>query len=463
MKFIAKKTHALIFTSLIFIPLIAAADTEEDNWVNQFKAIAAQGGQSVSPEAEIRLRMKFQQIKLMQAQQGIQGGTGSTRGFFPGPSLTSSPTNTPAIAPQQNTSGPIDQLQKLPPPSPADIVYRKDGFLLNNTVVTDPAGRITKFSASPRTGDYTTVVNRNDGTQWLKRGRGNSAPIQVASLQGSFGNWSFQFVDGQLMQVDSFALTPVGVIGIRDSVAFEWAAGQQIKTINIPSGWSPVPLQRGDVASTRYMLVERNTESKPQAGSLGALFQSTKRLIGAEAADDFALLDIDNGQLKVMAIDSSGKNMLKTSECRRKNAAVNVCAQAQSYETLWQPDGSRNFRHYYWRVLWWDEAQGPVAVALQDGVKEVRLFDLASGKEVVAFRSVLGYSTLPAKQTATGQVLLGFRTKDPSTENGVDLRSILSSGADMRGQTASGSYAMGQAEGTANSPDNPIATSPDLQ
>ena len=466
MKLSQRRIRALVLATMVATPLLAIADIEEDNWINQLKTISEQQGQPLRPEAEARLRLQFQQMKMMQSRSGQQSGRASILGLMQGLGAQSAQVPTqamPLAATQQNPGALTQQLQQFPPPAPADIVVRKDGFLLNNAVITDPAGRITKFSASPRTGDYTALVNRNDGTQWLKRGRGNAIPIQVAAIQGNFGNWSFQFADGQVMQVDSFALTPVGVIGIRDTTAFEWAAGQQTKTIGIPSGWSPVALQRGDIASSRHMLVERNADSKPASGSLGALFQSTKRLIGAESADDFALLNIDTGRLTVMAIDSSGKNMLRTSECRRKNAIANVCAQAQSYETLWQPDGTPNFRHYYWRVLWWDEARGPVAAALQDGVKEVRLFDLATGKEVVAFRSVLGYSSLPGKQTSTGQVVLGFKTKDPSTENGVDVRSILTSGTDMRGQTASGSYAMGLADGAPESTEKAANAGADSQ
>ena len=106
----------------------------------------------------------------------------------------------------------------------------------------------------------------------------------------------------------------------------------------------------------------------------------------------------------------------------------------------------RNQAHYYWRVKWWADNEGPVAATLQDGVKEIRLFDLAAGKQVVAFRRTLGLGDLPAKQLPTGQVVIPF--KSAAQPNGVDyeVRQLLGSSADMRGQTASGSYFAGHAD-----------------
>lgn len=433
------------------------ASPDEDAWIDELRAIGERRGETLSIEAEGKLRLQYQQIKTMQLQQfeqvrNIANGTYTGRPLpqrMPplGGRATFPQAQTPQFA-QVSESELRARLSELPPAAPAEVQEKKDGFLLNGSEIIDPAGKVSRFSASGATGDYTMLVERADGLQWIKRGRGTGKPaIPVGQLSGSDARWTLDVADGQSMTVNQYALTPFGMIGMRDVAAFEWVAGQPIRSITIPVGWTPTSFQRGDVTSSRHLLVERSADAKPAEGSLTKLFQSTKRLIGAEADDDFALLNIDNGQMRVLAISADSKRVSRGKGCVRKNAFVNNCASYESYESLWRPDGWRNYGHYYWRVTWWNEARGPIGVVLQDGLKEIRLFDLTSGKEVIGFRRPLGIDELRVKQAVDGRVLIDYQNTENRTQFAHDVRNLLEQGPDVRGQPAEGSYFAGRPEG----------------
>ncbi len=467
------RTAGLVALSACLLLAGAAANAQfdgmsEDELITRYRNDAQQRGLPFGPEHEMRLRLQYRQLQMLGqalAGQGVTGMKmqvpgGGTQGF---PGLPPSVTNQnpapnaaamtqvappPPSAPEPQTTTVLQQqMSALPAPRFTEVVARRDGFTLNGVPVVDPAGRIVQFAASTATGDYTYKVEQGDGTGVIKRGRGSAPAFVMARVTGQSGSWTVHGIDGQQLGADSITLTPVGLIGTRDTAAFEFSAGKPIRSHALPDGWSPVPLQRGDVAGTRYLLVERNSDSRPRSGSIGALLQTTKRLVGAEAADDYALLNLDTRQLTPLNIDIAGKNVIRTSECRRKNAAVNVCAKAESFESLWRTDGMRNWGHYYWRVYWKLTPQGPLAIALQNGVKELRLFDLATGKQAIAFRRGLGISSWSAQEHPDGRLSLNadwvFQGHPLD-----DARRLLDEAPDVRGKELEGTYVAGRPETT---------------
>lgn len=420
----------------------------EDDYVTRYKAYAEQRGMTLTPQQEEALRAQYRQVQAqvpMQIQmlRDLLAGRGAQ-----GLAASAAPAVAPAAVSPAGAAV-VDlaaQVERLPPPAHAEVVTKRDGFELNGRRIIDPQGRIARFSASPRTGDYIYMITLPDGSQVAKRGRGEGTAFPLANVRGAPGAWAVQAVDGQSMQVEALTLTPLGVIGTREGSVFELEAGKAIVAHALPDGWSPVPLQRGDVSATRHLLLERNADSRPQEGSLAGLLQMGKRLTGVQTADDYALLNLDTGRLTILAIDASGKSVARMSDCRRKNAVVNICNRAESVESLWNTDGSKNNSHYYWRVNWMDTPDGPIAVALQHSVKEIRLFDLNRGKEVVAFRRPMGIADWMVMPTRDGRVGVAASW---AFQNFVldDARRLLNEGEDVKGRELSGTVVAGVAEG----------------
>lgn len=412
----------------------------EDEMVARAKADATQRGITLSAEQELRLRLQYRQLTMM---QGVLSG----RATLPA-AAAAAPT---AAAPAQPAGTPETlnaQVQQLPAPAYVDVVARKDGFQLDGNRVVDPEGRIVRQSVSSATGDYTYMVERSDASRLVKRGRGAATAFLMATVTGRPGAWQVRGADGQTLEAEALTLTPNGLIGMRETAAFEWTAGAAIKARAIPDGWTATPLQRGEVAATRYVLVERSADAQPRKGSLDGLFQAAKRLTGQEQAQDYALLHLDTGKLTPLTMDVGDKNVTRMSDCRKKNAVVNLCSKAESYESLWKPDGSANTSHYFWRVMWMNTPQGPMAVAHQDSTKEIRLFDLTSGKEVVAFRRPLGIAGWSVRQERDGRVQV--KAQLAFTQHQLDdAGALLRSAPDQHGQPVEGTIVLGKPDGEA--------------
>jgi hypothetical protein len=415
-----------------------------DALVEQTRADFTKRGLTLTADQEAKMRLQHRQA-LMQIQmfQGAFGGQGS-------PVLR---PQMPAVAADQppafTTEALATRVGQLPAPEPVQVQSRRDGFELNGVRVIDPEGKISRYSVNPSTGDYTYLVERNDGRRLVKRGRGAQEPsFPIAAVSGRTGTWSVRAVDGQTSQGDMYALSPQGLVVMREDAAFEFVPGKYIRSFALPRGWNPVPLQRGDISGTRYMLVEKSADARPAEGSVGSIFQSFKRLAGTEVADDYALLNLDTGKLVKLAIDMVGKNVTRMSECRKQNAVVNVCNRAESFESLWGTDGAPNTWHYYWRVVWMDTPEGPMAISNQQASSEIRVFDLRTGKEVVAFRRPLGIANWALTPGPSGTY--GLAAQLAFTVHKVpDVRKLLDTAPDWTGKEVEGIVIAGVSENSA--------------
>ncbi len=415
----------------------------EDEYIMKAKADFATKGLTVTHEQEVNMRLQYQRV---QGFQSMAPGLASRRSSAEGGAGPS-----PVIATASSSSSRDDLarlLSLLPAPRPMNTVARKDGFDVDGVRRVDPEGRITRHSANPVTGDFVYVVAGTGGSRVLKRGRGADAPaFTFATVSGQPGGWNVNSVDGQRMEGDTLILSAQGVLVARDSVVFEMVPGQAVRSFSVPNGWSAVPYQRGDVGSTRYLFIERNEGPKTGVAGLVSLFKDAKRLVGTETPDDYQLLNIDTGTRVTLAIDISDKNVVRMSQCRRKNAVMNECRKADSYESLWEASGEPNLSHYYWRAQWMQTAEGPMAIVQQRGATEVRLFDLQTGKEVVAFRRALGIQSVRTALAGDGVISIDARWMFQSHVL-KDARALLDGGVDMKGRAAETTVVAGQTEGS---------------
>lgn len=429
--------------------VVAAQAMDEDALIEKMRSSMAQRGQTMSPEQELSMRLKIRET--LQRVQSLGGGAGPapvTAAVAP----MAAPTPGAAQPAQRGTADLAQLIAALPASQTVQVEQRKDGFVINGQLVVDPEGRVERAAVDPLTGDYAYLVQRMDGVQVLKRGRGTAAPFAIGQVSSRPGQWMLQTVDGQTLAGDGLVLSSQGALLLRAASAFEFRPGQAMRTISIPAGWTPVPLQRGDIASTRTLMLEKDGSARPSpdslAGSVAGLFSLAKRVVGAEEPNDYALFQLDSGTLTPLAMAIDDKQVTRLSDCRRQNAVVNKCSKASSYESLWNPDGSPNAFHYFWQAQWFNTANGPMAVVRQASTKEVRLFDLSSGKQVVAFRRPMGIArhsvemTPEGKLRVTAQLAFSSYTLD-------DARALLDRAPDQRGATVEGTIIAGQPEGTA--------------
>lgn len=150
--------------------------------------------------------------------------------------------------------------------------------------------------------------------------------------------------------------------------------------------------------------------------SLGATVGLTKK-------EDYALFETKTGKLTLLNIQSDGKNQTNLSNCKRKNSMVNICENATSYESLYS-DVGRNMGHYYWKANWMNTPNGPILVSMENGVQDIFITDLKTGKKTLAFSRTLGISDFDAYQSLDGNVRINAKWmfQDHAIENAVKFQ-----------------------------------------
>jgi hypothetical protein len=217
----------------------------------------------------------------------------------------------------------------------------------------------------------------------------------------------FEGATGRTLRGDVvFPLTD-GVLVMRDSVGFRYVAGEGVRQVALPKGWNPAALQRGNISTTGWMLLEKDT-AEEKANPLNTLIGLTKIVTGAPT-QEYALFNLADNRMVPLDVSTSGKNVTKMSQCRRKNAVVNVCDKATSYEALWDANGQRNDSHYFWRIDWQQTAAGPVLVAWEHNTVQINAYDLTSGKMVSLFERVLGLNEFVPQLGADGRYRVASR------------------------------------------------------
>lgn len=270
-----------------------------------------------------------------------------------------------------------------------DVVPRKDGFLVNGQVFLDPEGRISRYAVDPIGGSATYLAEtggRSAKIKWIGLGRLDQ-PVDIGLAVSGPNGWNVTTASGKTLSGELLILIPGGVIVSRTTAAFRYDAGRGVSNIAFPDGYQITPLQHGAVGTTDTILLERqNTGTANPVADLGKLFG---RIAGAKS-EDFAFLNVRTGSLIPLNIDAGGKSVHSYSDCRRKNGIVNYCERMTSFESLYDVNGQRNLSHYYWRADWFRTSGGAYAVVQENGLKEINVIDLASGRRINVFNRTLG-------------------------------------------------------------------------
>lgn len=418
---------------------------EEMIQLDKLRAQFEAQGIKVTPEQEIRMLQRIRALKAA-ANPTAQGNAGAALqvqipqragGLLPTPVPT--PVSVAAsVAGTAMSEGDLKKrLDALPPGKAlANVEYLRDGFQYDGQRFADPEGRVEKFTVDAMTGAVGYLVKAGLADMQpvklarLGTGAGSSADsFTIGRVRRQGGQYQFESVTGKALAGELLYVLTDGVLLMRDSVGFRYVAGEGVRQINIPTGWYPTPLQRGNVAATGWLLLEKDTAEEKKSPL--SLFSDLGRAVGLSEANEYALMNTSDGRLVVLDVSTSGKSVTSFSQCRRKNRAVNVCDQTTTYDSAWDPNGGRNFLHYFWRMDWQRTASGSVLVALEKGVKQVNAYDLASGKKVNLFERGMGIGGLNTFMMTDGRMrvvaAVGF-------ENGQvdDVAGELKARTDMR-------------------------------
>ena len=409
---------------------------EDEATVTQLREVAKRQGMQLTQEQEhqfleqqhaLRDRMKMFGLGVMMGMPGAKQGSSATAPQQSGGLQTAGQT----VETEEALAAKILSL----PPRPVEFVVadRKDGFSVNGRAFVDPEGVIKNYSIQSTTGMVTYLVDVEKGTFLVKTTRAgtDAEPITIATATHPSSGWQIQTVTGKRISGQSLTVLASGMLIARDNAAFLYAPGKGLRSVAVPNGYVVAHFQRGDVGDTGFMLIERDKEDVKRG--VGGLFDSFKSLgatLGVNKQEDYALFGFSSGKVVPLNISESDKTVGEYSNCRKRNALVNDCANMDFRESLYSNTG-RNIGHYFWRINWFATQSGPILIAQENGLKDITVTDLASGKKVTAFSRGLGINGYDAVQNADGKVKvtarLGF-----STETLEDAQGFLASTPEIR-------------------------------
>jgi len=434
-----KSMRLFAVIAMIAIGRVAFAEPpspEDEALLTQLRQMAKQQGMQLTQDQEqrfleqqhaLRDRVKILGLGLMMGMPGARQGSSAA--------LPQQPDGHSTDRQRSESEETLAERIARLPSRPAEFVVadRKDGFSINGRAFVDPEGVIKNYAVQPVTGMVTYLVDVGKGVFFVRttRAGADAEPITVATATRSDSGWQVETATGKRISGQKLTLLAAGLLVARNNSAFLYVPGKGLRNTVVPEGYVVAHFQRGDVGDTGFMLVERDKKDVKQG--VGGLFDSFKSLgatIGLNKQEDYALFGFSSGKLIPMNISESDKTVGEYSNCRKRNALVNDCANMDFRESLYSNTG-RNVGHYYWRINWFATQSGPILIAQENGLKDITFTDLASGKKVTAFSRGLGINGYDALQNAEGKVKvtarLGF-----STETIEDAQGFLASTPEIR-------------------------------
>lgn len=387
---------------------------EEMQQLDQWRAQYSAKGVELKPEDEVRLLQRMRAMKAMAAPPTAANNPSGTGVSALGQMLMQQmqqPAQASAAKFSESATPAISELDvrnlldALPTGKPLSSFERlRDGMKFNGQRYADPEGIAERFALDPDTATaaYIVQVGSFANVKIARLGSG-SAPVTIGRLTKSGNRMVFQTSTGKTLAGDLFFPLTDGALLVRDSVGFRYVVGEGTKQIDFPSGWAPAPLQRGNASTTGWLLMERDTTEEKK--SFFAPLKSIGQLAGAlRASMDYALFDLNHHKMVPFEISTDGKSVASYSQCRSSsNGLVNLCDKMTTYDSIWKTDGTPNWMHYFWKIDW-QKMQGiPVAVVMENGLKEVNGYDLSGSKKVNFLQRTLGINSWSMDLTDEGK------------------------------------------------------------
>lgn len=333
---------------------------------------------------------------------------------YPNPSkITSKPVVVPPITEQE-------MLEKLAlfgqPANGVHFEKSRDGLVANGSPFLDPEGQIEIFGFDYLSGDITYLVKsgQNYTIKYTRFGSSQEA-LTIATATKNKQNWSVKTVTGKKYNGQKLVPVSCGFIIARKGAAFYYKPGSKPVSFAPEKGFHVAFFQNGDIATTGYMLIERDGYSKGGADNLFGKISALGNSLGVNKKEDYKLVNIFTNESYPIDVPMDSKMENYYSDCRKKNKYTNECQNMQRRESLYETSGNKNHGHYYWRINWFNTEIGPVMVANENGLKSLNVMSLTTGKRATIAERTLGINSFETVQDETGKVnikvKLGFSYK----------------------------------------------------
>ncbi len=197
-----------------------------------------------------------------------------------------------------------NKLSKFPTiNSGVKFTKQKDGFSVDQSRYLDPEGEIINYGYNWQNGDVTYMIKISSNTYKIKYTRAltNETPIEIATVIQNGNITNIETVTGKKFSSNSLILTSKGFISIREQSAFIYNIAEEVKTFVTPEGWHIATFQNGDVASTKYLLLERTIDPSKKNDSVFGFIESSKELLSAVGVmdkHDYLLINVEDPSKK---------------------------------------------------------------------------------------------------------------------------------------------------------------------
>lgn len=391
-----RKKLLSIFLVVSTIAVGVAAQTppneQERALLEQMREAYKKQGGVLTPEMEAAALQKYREMQanilgMQMAAQSMQRP--KTKPAAP---VAVTPLESTAVAittaPSQDATGWLAAIARHKESArPTSFEDSKDGFVVGNQPWLDPEGEIQWYGADRATGNVTYLVRQSPTDFVVRFANVNSAeaPVTVGQIRASNNRESFTGIDGN--QLSGHKIIPLadGMIATRGSAFFRYEFGSAPTSHVIPSEYTIVYAQRGDVVRTGYILAvkqARKTFGDSFLSANGTPPPKAPAIFG-KRDPDFALVDTRSGRLVVIP---------------RSEATT---------EVLWKHrykanTGARNPLHFFNAIDWQQTSIGPVAIVFGDSGTNIVALQLNTGQQLTLFKRAMGINDWRATPTEGG-------------------------------------------------------------
>ena len=198
---------------------------------------------------------------------------------------------------------------------------------------------------------------------------------------------------------------------VRDSAAFRYEAGHRVP---FPSPCRMAGRSADATWQPRQRLSDAGKIEEESMLQLNKVM-SLSATVGLNKKEDYALLEIKTSKLTLLNIQLDGKNQTSLSTAVvKQHGQSSVKTPPALHESLYS-DVGRNMGHYYWKANWMNTPGGPIMVSMENGVPDIFITDLKTGKKTLAFSRTLGISDFDVYQSPDGNVRINAKMDVPGS------------------------------------------------